>query len=78
MVAVPAPTPVTTPEDALTVAIEVVDEDHAPPDTVELNVVVKPVHKAWLPLSVPAFGAAVTVTVLVTVALLHPPVPNTV
>ena len=32
----------------------------------------------WLPPNVPVTGAAVTVTVLVAVALLHPPVPATV
>lgn len=78
MVAVPAATPETTPEDMLTVAIEGVDEDHDPPDTVEINVVVPLEHIACVPLKLPAVGGAVTVTVLVAVALLHPPVPNTV
>ena len=78
MVAVPAPRPVTRPENALTVAIEVADEDHEPPVTVELNCVVNPVQTFCVPLNVPALGAAVTVTVLVAVALLQPPVPETV
>ena len=36
-----------------------------------------PIQAASLPLNVPAFGAAVTVTVLLAVALEHPPVPVT-
>jgi len=65
MVAVPAATPVIKPDEALIVAIEVAEDDQEPPVTVELNVVVNPVQTAWLPLNVPAVGAAVTVTVLV-------------
>jgi hypothetical protein len=52
--------------------------DHAPPDTVELKVVVPEVQMACVPESVPAVGAAFTVTVLVPVALEHPPVAATV
>ena len=78
MVEVPAATPVTTPVDALTVAILVEELVQLPPDTEELNVVVPVVHISSVPLNVPALGGAVTVTVLVAVALLHPPVPVTV
>ena len=59
-------------------AIPVADDVHAPPDTVEENVVVNPTHTFCVPESVPALGAAVTVTVLVAVAFGHPPVPVTV
>jgi hypothetical protein len=51
---------------------------HAPPALLELNVVVPLTQTAWVPLKVPAFGAAVTVTVLVAVASEQPPVPVTV
>jgi hypothetical protein len=78
MVAVPAATPVITPEVALTVATEVLEEVQLPPPTVELNVVVFPVHTFWSPESVPALSVVETVTVLVAVALEHPPVPVTV
>ena len=49
-----------------------------PPAAVDENVLVSPTQIFWLPLSVPAIGAAVTVTVLVAVALGQPPVPKTV
>ena len=75
IVAVPAVTPVTTPVELLIVATPVAFDDHAPPDTLELNVVVPSEHNVCVPLSVPTLGAAVTVTVLVAVALEHPPVP---
>jgi hypothetical protein len=39
IVAVPAPTPVTTPEE-LTVATKAFEVDHVPPDTVDAKVVV--------------------------------------
>jgi hypothetical protein len=42
IVAVPAATPVTTPVEALTVAIDVAELLQAPPETVEVNVVVPP------------------------------------
>ncbi len=71
----PAETPDTTPVELLIVATPVLPEDHAPPDTVELNVVVPLLQIACVPLIEPALGAAVTVTVLVAVALEHPPVP---
>ena len=76
MVAVPAATPVTTPELMLTDATPVASDVQAPPAfPFELNVVVPAAQIVCVPLSVPAFGAAVTVTVLVAVALAHPPVP---
>ena len=78
MVAVPAVTPVTRPEVALTVAMLVSLLDQAPPEMVEVNVDVPLTQILWFPLSVPAVGAAVTVTVLVAVVSEQPPVPITV
>ena len=61
-----------------TVATAVSDELQLPPVPVVLNCVVLPAHTFCVPLIVPAFGAAVTVTVLVAVALAHGAVPVTV
>ena len=77
MVAVPAATPVTTPEEALTVATLVELLDQEPPLTVEVKVDVPLIQMFWVPLRVPAV-VAVTVTVLVAVAFEQPPVPVTV
>ena len=76
--AVPAATPVTRPVEALMVATPVALLDQLPPETVEAKVVVPATHTVWVPLRVPAEGAAETVTVRVAVALAHPPVPVTV
>ena len=54
------------------VATPVLPEDHAPPDTVELNVVVPLLQIACVPLSEPADGAAVTVTEPLKLAETHP------
>ena len=78
MVAVPAVKPVTSPVVALMVATAGVLLDQAPPVTVEVKVDVPLTQMPWLPLRVPAEGAAVTVTVRVAVALAQPPVPTTV
>ena len=78
MVAVPAVTPVTRPEVALTVAMLVSLLDQAPPEMVEVNVDVPLTQILWFPLSVPAVGAAVTATEREAVALAQPPVPTTV
>ena len=77
MVAVPAPAPDTTHEE-LTVATAALLVVQAPPETVDVKVVVDPTHAVCVPESVPAEGAAVTVTVLVAVASAQPPVPVTV
>ena len=74
----PAETPVTRPVEALTVATPVALLDQLPPDIVELKVVVSVAQMLWVPLRVPVVGDAVTVTVLVAVALAQPPVPVTV
>jgi hypothetical protein len=74
IVAVPAATPVTTP-DELTVAIAVFDDVHVPPETVEVNVVLEPAQIVCVPDRGPAEAAAETVTVLVATASEHPPVP---
>src|SRR5436190_138049 len=69
IVAVPAATPDTIPVPEPTVATEVFEEVHAPPASpLEVKDVVLLVHIACVPLNVPAFGAVVTVTVLVAVA----------
>ena len=79
MVEVPAATPVTTRVLLLTVAIPVLFEVQDPPAAPFVEKVLVPATQMFCcPLSVPAFGAAVTVTVLVAVALAHPPVPLTV
>ena len=76
MVAVPEPTPVTKPVLLFTVATPVASDVQAPPAfPFDEKVVVPAAQIVCVPLSVPAFGAAVTVTVLVAVALAHPPVP---
>jgi hypothetical protein len=75
---VPADIPEITPVDELMVATEVDDDVQVPPVTVELNVDVPPTQIALLPLSVPAEGGAVTVTVRVAVAFAQPPDPATV
>jgi hypothetical protein len=73
MVAVPVETGVITPVDGLMVATAVLPEDQVPPIVVELNVVDEVEQITSVPLNVPAFGAAVTVTVLVAVAAAHEP-----
>ena len=79
MVEVPGATGVINPVDGSTVALAVSDDVHVPPEApFEVNVVVPLEHIACVPLTVPAFGAAVTVTVRVAVALIHPPEPVTV
>ena len=65
-----------TPVDAFIVAFAVTDDVHVPPEAPsDVNEVVPLEHIACVPLTVPAFGAAVTVTVRVAVALVHPPEP---
>ena len=78
MVAVPAATPVTTPEVAFTLAMLVSLLDQVPPVMEELKVVVPLTQMLCVPLRVPAEAGAVTVTVLDAVALAQPPVPTTV
>jgi len=78
MVALPAVKPVTRPVAGLTVAMVGALLDQAPPEMVEVKVVVPVTQMLWFPLRVPAVGAVVTVTVRVAVALAQPPVPVTV
>ena len=78
IVEVPAATPEITPVEALTVAFPIVPEAHVPPETVDEKVVVPVSQIVCVPLKVPALGGAVTVIVLVAVALVQPPVPTTV
>ena len=69
IVAEPVATPVITPVELLTVAMPVLLDVHAPPlFPLEVNDVVAPIQTSWVPLRVPALGAAVTVTVRVAVA----------
>ena len=76
MVEVPAATGVITPVDPFIVALAVTDDVHVPPEVpFDVNVVEPVEHMACVPLTCPAFGAAVTVTVCVAVALVHPPEP---
>ena len=78
MVAVPTETPVTSPVVAFTVATPVLFDDQLPPALpLVVNVVTPLMQIFWLPLKVPAFGAAVTVTVLVD-ELVQLPAPVTV
>jgi hypothetical protein len=60
------------------VAIEASELDHVPPVTVELKEVLPDTHTSCVPDNVPAVTGELTVTVLVSVALAHPPVPATV
>ena len=79
MVEVPAATGVITPVDAFIVAMAVSEDVHVPPESPsDVNVVVPLEHIACVPLTFLAFGSAVTVTVCVAVALVHPPEPVTV
>ena len=74
MVAVPAATPVTTPVLLFTVAVPVAFDVQAPPAfPFELNVEVPATQMFCIPLSVPAFGAAVTVIVPVAFTEPQPP-----
>jgi hypothetical protein len=77
MVAVHAATPVTTPEFALTLAMLVSLLDQDPPVVVDAKVDVPFTHMLWIPLSVPAIGAVVTVTIRVALAFAQPPLPTT-
>jgi hypothetical protein len=62
---VPAATPVTTPDDELTVAADVFELDHVPPLVVLLNVCVKPAHTDNVPDMFGVVGKAYTVKVAV-------------
>ena len=74
MVAVPAATPVTTPVLLLTVAIPVLFEVQAPPAApLEEKVVVPATQMFCVPLTVPAFGVGVTVTVTLNEVPSHKP-----
>ena len=79
MVEVPSKTGVINPVDAFTVATPVDNDCQVPPALpLVVNVTVLLEQSACVPLSVPAFGAVVTVTVLLAEALEQPPVPVTV
>jgi hypothetical protein len=61
IVAVPAATPVTTPEPS-TVATDEVLLNHEPPETASVSEIVEDVHTDDAPVTVPASGSALTVT----------------
>ncbi len=67
-----------TPVDASMVATPVEPDDQEPASPFDVNVVDPVEQIACVPLNVPAFGAAVTVTVLVAVAFEQGLVPVTV
>ena len=67
---------VTTPVELFIVATDALLDDHEPPETVELKLAVPFMHMFCVPDNEPALGAAVTVKLLVAVALLQPPVPK--
>ena len=79
MVTVPAVTPEMAPVLPLMVATAELLLVQVPPEVpLVVKVTAPPMQMFCVPLNVPAFGAAVTVTVLVAVAFAHPPVPVTV
>lgn len=62
MVALPAPTPVTTPVDELTLATKLLLLLQIPPPVpLVVSVVIDPAHTADEPLTKPAFGRALMV-----------------
>ena len=71
----PADTAVITPVLGSIVATAGVPEDQVPASPFEVKDVEPVLHITCVPLNIPAFGAAVTVTVLVAVAFAQPPVP---
>ena len=78
MVVEPANTGVISPVEASTVAIASSSLDHTPPASpFDVKVAVALIQTESDPLNVPAFGAVVTVTVLVAVSFAQPPVPVT-
>ena len=63
MLAVPAPTAVTRPVAAFTVATAVLEEDQVPPAVpLDVYVAVPPIHKGDVPVIVPAEAVAFTVS----------------
>ena len=78
IVAVPEAIPITSPVEGLILAIEVLFDDQVPPKMVEEKRVALPTHTSCRPLSMPAFGGAVTVTVRVETEGGHPPLEGSV
>jgi hypothetical protein len=71
---VPVDTVVTTPLLMLIVATSSLEDVHVPPGVVLVNVVLEPRHTAVVPPIADAICCCVTVTVVVAVDALHPPV----
>ena len=59
----PAATPVTTPVEALTVAVAVLDDVQTPPAVTSESVVVAPAHTDVVPVIAATVGKALIVTV---------------
>ena len=78
MVALPAEIPVINPVVALTETVAGLEEVQVPPVPVVTSVLLDPMQIFVVPLMVPAFGAAVTVTDWVAATGEQPPVPFTV
>jgi ribosomal protein L12E/L44/L45/RPP1/RPP2 len=78
MVAVPGVSAVISPVVKLIVATAELEEDQVPPVAVEVKVEVEPTQSDWVPVRVPALTSVDTVTVLVAVAVMQPPVAATV
>jgi hypothetical protein len=78
MVAVPGVSAVTSPVVELIVATAELEEDQVPPVAVEVKVEVEPTQSDCVPVRVPALTSVDTVTVLVAVAVMQPPVAATV
>ena len=64
MVAVPAETPVTAPEEEPTVAIPVEPEDHVPPEVASVKDIVDPTQTLVLPEIAEGVGFTLTETVV--------------
>ena len=74
--AVPEETGVTTPVEASTVAIAVLDEEKVPPVVVETKVVVPFEHIACVPVKALTTGGEFTVNTTVDIAAEQPPAPS--
>jgi hypothetical protein len=78
IIAVPALSPITTPEELLTVATDKLELLQTPPEVVAVKLVVPPTQIACVPERTAACGGAVTVSDRTAVASAQPPVPKTV
>ena len=72
MVAVPALTPVTTPVDAFTVAIAVLEVLQVPPPVAFVKVELEPTQAEAVPVIVPADGSAFSITTVAAEVAVQP------